>query len=168
MEAAEYRVERDFVFVGSTTQLTFPVSILPGETVTFGVRSFGWCQDIITGDFFGCEGPLSNLVVYTEPVVEPLPPQGTPSADAATCRVGTGCSLIDAGLNVWTLDDNWGILRNGQHWHVGYSDWLLSFGGEIYAYRSDVNQWWVDTPSGWEWVENRSRTPPPSSRKSTN
>ena len=49
MEAAEYRVERNFVFVGSTTQLTFPVSILPGETVTFGVRSFGWCQDIITG-----------------------------------------------------------------------------------------------------------------------
>ena len=167
MEAAEYRVERDFVFVGSTTQLTFPVSILPGETVTFGVRSFGWCQDIITGDFFGCEGPLSTLVFHTEPLVQPPPTQSTSSADTTICRVGTGCSLIDAGLNLWTLDDNWVIRRNGQHWNVGYSDWLLSFGGKIYAYRSDISQWWVDTPSGWEWVKNDSRTPPAPSWKST-
>ena len=167
MEAAEYRVERNFVFVGSTTQLTFPISVLPGETVAFGVRSFGWCQDIITGAFFGCEGPLSTLVFVTEPVANASPPQATSSVDAAACRVGTGCSLIDAGLNVWTLDDNWGILRNGQHWHVGYSDWLLWFDGEIYAYRSDINQWWVDTTSGWVLVENDSRTPPPPSGKST-
>ena len=150
-EAAEYRVERNFVVVGSTTQLTFPISILPGETVTLGVRSFGWCQDITTGDFFGCEGPLSILVSYTEPVVEASPPQATSSVDGPTCRVGMGCSLIDAGQNVWTLDDQWRILRNGQHWNSGYSDWLVWFNGKIYAYRSDIQQWWVNTASGWAW-----------------
>src|SRR5687767_1504777 len=157
----EYRIERNFVFLGSTTQLTFPVSILPGERVTFVVRSFGWCQDILTGGFFGCEGPLSDPLTYTEPVVvQPAVASPPSSADGATCQIGTGCSLIDTGLNVWTLDGNGAILRNGQHWNEGYSEGLLWFAGEIYAYWSHTNAWWVDSASGWASVAHDPRLVP--------
>lgn len=163
----EYRVERNFVPVGSTTEVRFPFWISPGETVTLGVRSFGWCQDLITGGFFGCEGPLSDLLTYTEPTATPLSLLApTPSADGATCQVGTGCSLVDTDLNVWALDSSWAILRNGQHWIGGYSDWLVSLGGAIYAYRSDMNGWWVATPSGWASMAYDPRTPSPSATPS--
>jgi hypothetical protein len=165
MEAAAVSwVERDFVFVaGVTTQLTFPVSI-----VDLGVDSdvrravpLDGVRDIITGDFFGCEGPLSTLVFHTERLCSHRRPVDIIRRTTAICRVGTGCSLIDAGLNLWTLDDNWVIRRNGQTLEqFGYSDWLLSFGGQdIRVSVGHLANGGSIRPSGWGVGENDSRYP---------
>lgn len=185
----EYHVFRDGVYVGSTTApaLTFPFTIAPGQTSTFFVRSYGWLKDE-NGNLLTTagEGPDSIAFTYQEPNVVPPPPElcdaitgygngiddnknGTVdegcavpvvSPNSATCHVSAGCWLVDAGLNVWMLRQDWAILKNYAHWNGGYSDWLLWFNQNMYAYRSDLNRWWLDTGTTWADFPYDPRFPP--------
>ncbi len=159
----EYHIERDGVVAGivPVTVHRFTFTINPGETTTFVLRSFGWKIDSLTGILLeeaGLGDPAPPFT-YTEPI--PVPPPLVVSQDSSTCnQYGVGCPLVDAGLNTWVITSpSWAILRNGEHYDNGYSDWLLWYGGSIYAYRSDLNRWWINV-GFWSEFPYDPRNPP--------
>lgn len=165
-DVLEYHVFRNKVYAGATTApgLTFAVTTLPGETVTFDVLSYGWLRDDTTGALTGEAGvgPWGVSYVFTEPMTV------TVSADGTTCTVTqTGCQIVDTGLHLWTLaPTSWAVLRDGLSYFGGYGDVMVWSAGNIYVFNSTypvggTGSWWLVTSTGWAAYPNDPRTPAP-------